>query len=145
MIEVRAQPHFYNGMSTREIDEITLRAIVDLIDVESNPGIGHVNYQYVAGKQRLSMLRKDVFGSYEVPHLYDIVKNNVECGVYTPELLDWYTQDDWNRMNDLMDHHKDEQYSYAAIEQLIDKYLIRNRATGKLYETPQIQIGRAHV
>ena len=77
MIEIKAQPHFYDGITTREVDEITLRAIVDLIDVESNPDVGHVNYQYVAGKQRLSMLRKDVYGSYEPPHLYEIVKTNV--------------------------------------------------------------------
>ena len=60
MVEIKAQPHFYDGITTQEIDEITLRAIVDLIDVETNPDVGHVNYQYVAGKQRLSMLRKDV-------------------------------------------------------------------------------------
>lgn len=69
MIEIKSQPHFYDGITTREVDEITLRAIVDLIDVESNPDIGHTNYQYVAGKQRLSMLRKDVYGQYEVPSL----------------------------------------------------------------------------
>ena len=63
MVEIKAQPHFYDGITTKEIDEVTLRAIVDLIDVESNPDIGHVNYQYVAGKQRLSMLRKDVYGA----------------------------------------------------------------------------------
>ncbi len=56
MIEIKSQPHFYDGITTREIDEITLRAIVDLIDIEHNPDIGHTNYQYVAGKQRLSML-----------------------------------------------------------------------------------------
>ena len=83
MIEIKAQPHFYDGISTREIDEITLRAIVDLIDIEHNPDIGHTNYQYVAGKQRLSMLRKDVYGDYEVPRLYEIVKTNVATGLYT--------------------------------------------------------------
>ena len=139
MIEIKSQPHFYDGITTREIDNITLRAIVDLIDVEHNSGVGHTNYQYVAGKQRLSMLRKDVYGSYDVPHLYDIVKKNVEVGLYTSELLEWYTQDDWNRMNDMLDHSKDEQYSYAAIEQLIEKYLVRNRATKEIYETPQIR------
>ena len=139
MIEIKSQPHFYDGITTREIDEITLRAIVDLIDVEHNPDVGHVNYQYVAGKQRLSMLRKDVYGDYEVPHLYEIVKKNVAVGLYTPELLEWYSEDDWNKMNDMLDHEKDEQYSYAAIEQLIEKYLVRNRATKEIYETPQIR------
>jgi ribonucleoside-diphosphate reductase alpha chain len=139
MIEIKAQPHFYDGITTAEIDGITLRAIVDLIDVEHNPDLGHVNYQYVAGKQRLSMLRKDVYGSYEVPHLYEIVKKNVATGLYTSELLEWYTEEDWNRMNDMLDHAKDEEYSYAAIEQLIEKYLVKNRATKETYETPQIR------
>ena len=139
MIEIKAQPHFYDGIKTAEIDGITLRAIVDLIDIESNPDIGHVNYQYVAGKQRLSMLRKDVYGEYEPPHLYDIVKKNISVGLYTPELLEWYSEEDWNKMNDMLEHEKDEEYSYAAIEQLIEKYLVRNRATKEIYETPQVR------
>jgi ribonucleoside-diphosphate reductase alpha chain len=139
MIEIRTQLHFYDGITTKEIDGITLRAIVDLIDVESNPDVGHTNYQYVAGKQRLSMLRKDVYGDYEPPHLLEIVKRNVAVGLYTPELLEWYTEEDWNRMNDIIDHSKDEQYSYAAIEQMIEKYLVRNRSTKEIYETPQVR------
>jgi ribonucleoside-diphosphate reductase alpha chain len=85
------------------------------------------------------MLRKDVYGSYTPPHIYEIVKKNVATGLYSAELLEWYTEDDWNRMNDMLDHDKDEQYSYAAIEQLIEKYLVKNRATKEIYETPQIR------
>jgi ribonucleoside-diphosphate reductase alpha chain len=139
MIEIKAQPHFYDGITTREIDEITLRAIVDLIDVEANPDIGHTNYQYVAGKQRVSMLRKDVYGDYVPPRLYEIVKRNIEVGLYTPELLTWYSEADWDKMEDMIDHEKDELYSYAAIEQLIEKYLVKNRATKEIYETPQVR------
>lgn len=139
MIEIKASPNFYDGITTQEIDEITLRAIVNLIDVETNPDIGNVNYQYVAGKQRLSMLRKNVYGQYTPPHLYDIVKKNVEVGLYTPELLEWYTEDEWNKMNSIIEHNKDENYSYAAIEQLVEKYLVKNRATGQVYETPQVR------
>jgi ribonucleoside-diphosphate reductase alpha chain len=139
MIEIKAQPHFHDGITTREIDEITLRAIVDLIDSDTNPDIGHTNYQYVAGKQRLSMLRKDVYGSYTPPSLYSIVKKNVELGLYTSDLLLWYTEEDFNKMDEFIDHEKDEQYSYAAIEQLIEKYLVRNRATKEIYETPQVR------
>jgi ribonucleoside-diphosphate reductase alpha chain len=139
MIEIKSQPHFYDGITTAEIDEITLRAIVNLIDVEHNPDVGHTNYQYVAGKQRLSMLRKDVYGSYTPPSLFAIVQKNVATGLYTSELLEWYSEDDWNKMNEMLDHEKDEQYGYAAIEQLIEKYLVRNRATKEIYETPQIR------
>jgi len=89
MVEIKAQLHFYDGITTEDIDGITLRAIVDLIDVGSNPDVGLTNYQYVAGKQRLSMLRKSVYGSYDPPHLYEIVKKNVASGFYTQELLEW--------------------------------------------------------
>ena len=139
MIEIKSQLHFYDGITTSQIDNITLRAIVDLIDVESNSDVGHTNYQYVAGKQRMSMLRKDVYGHYEVPHLYEIVKRNVATGLYTKELLEWYTEEDWNKMDDIIDHSKDETYSYAAIEQLIEKYLVKNRSTKEIYETPQVR------
>ena len=139
MIEIKSQLHFYDGITTSQIDNITLRAIVDLIDVESNSDVGHTNYQYVAGKQRMSMLRKDVYGHYEVPNLYEIVKRNVATGLYTKELLEWYTEEDWNKMNDIIDHSKDETYSYAAIEQLIEKYLVKNRSTKEIYETPQVR------
>jgi ribonucleoside-diphosphate reductase alpha chain len=139
MIEIKAQPHFFNDITTREIDEITLRAIVDLIDVESNPELGHVNYQYVAGKQRLSMLRKDVYGDYKPLRLYEIVKKNVATGLYTQDLLTWYTEEEWNKMDSFIEHDKDENYTYAAIEQLIEKYLVRNRATKEIYETPQVR------
>jgi ribonucleoside-diphosphate reductase alpha chain len=139
MIEIKAQLHFFDSITTKEIDGITLRAIVDLIDVEHNPDIGHTNYQFVAGKQRLSMLRKDVYGQYDPPHLYEIVKTNVATGLYTPDLLTWYSEDDWNKMEEMIDHEKDEGYSYAAIEQLIEKYLVKNRATKEIYETPQVR------
>lgn len=86
MIEITAQPQFYNEMTTREMDKMALKAMVDLIDESENPEICNTNYQFVAGKQRISMLRKDVYGEYTPPHLYDIVTSNVKRGLYTHEL-----------------------------------------------------------
>lgn len=139
MIEIAAQAHFRDGMSTKELDEIALKSMVNLIDEELNPDVGNVNYQYVAGKQRLTMLRKDVYGDYTPPHLLDIIRKNVELKLYTPDLLEWYTQDEWNWLEKHIDHDKDELLPYAAVEQLVEKYLIRNRASGLMVETPQIR------
>ena len=129
MIEIRAQLEFHDGMTTETIDQLLLQAMVSLIDETENSEINNVNYQYVAGRQRLSMLRKEVYGEYEPPKLYSIVKKNVEEGMYTPELLEWYTEDEWNIIDLFIDHSKDENYTYSAIAQLCEKY----------------QIGRAHV
>ena len=139
MIEIRAQLEFHDGMSTATIDELLLQSMVSLIDESENSEINNVNYQYVAGRQRLSMLRKDVYGTYMPPRLYEIVKTNVAADMYTKELLDWYTEDEWNIIDLFLDHQKDENYTFAAIAQLSEKYLVQNRATGKIYETPQVR------
>ena len=139
MIEIKAQIQLHDKISTETIDELLLKAMVDLIDESENPDINNVNYQYVAGRQKVSMLRKEVYGVYEPPKLYDIVKKNVDEGMYTTDLLDWYTEDEWNIIDLFIDHGKDEQYSYAAIAQLCEKYLVQNRATGQIFETPQVR------
>jgi ribonucleoside-diphosphate reductase alpha chain len=139
MIEIKAQIELHDGMSTKTIDELLLKAMVDLIDETENPEINNTNYQYVAGRQRVSMLRKEVYGKYDPPTLYSIVKKNVELGMYTPELLNWYTEAEWNIIDLFIDHDKDEKYTYAAIAQLTEKYLVQNRATGQIFETPQVR------
>ena len=139
MIELKAQIQFADDMTTEVIDKLLLQAMVELIDESENPEINNVNYQYVAGRQRVSMLRKEVYGTYNPPKLYDIVKKNVELGMYTSELLDWYTEDEWNIIELFIDHSKDESYGFAAIAQLCEKYLVQNRSTGTIYETPQVR------
>ena len=139
MIEIKAQIQLHDGMSTETIDELLLKAMVDLIDESENEDINNVNYQYVAGRQKVSMLRKEVYGQYEPPSLYEIVKSNVAQGMYTSELLDWYTKEEWEIIDLFIDHSKDEGYTYAAIAQLAEKYLVQNRATGKIYESPQVR------
>lgn len=137
-IAATAQAQFKPFMTTEELDEIALRSMVNLIDVETNP-IGHTNYQYVAGRQRSTMLRKKVYGQYEVPHILQIVKKNVEAKLYTDELLTWYSEDEWGQINNMVDHSIDETYTFAQIEQFVDKYLVRNRFTGEIVETPQVR------
>lgn len=139
MIQLSAQAQFFDGMTTRELDEIALRAEVDLIDEQEHPDVGNTNYQFVAGKQRISMLRKDVYGQYQPPRIFEIVKRNVEKKLYTPELLEWYTEAEWDQLERAIDHDKDELLPYAAVEQLYEKYLVQNRATGEVVETPQVR------
>ena len=143
MIEIKAQLQFHDGMTTETIDELLLKAMVDLIDESENPEINNVNYQYVAGRQKISMLRKQIYGTYEPPRLYEIVKHNTELGMYTKDLLDWYTESEWDIIDLFIDHNKDQSYTFAAIAQLAEKYLVQNRATGKIYETPQVRYALA--
>ena len=119
MIEIKAQIELHDGMHTSTIDELLLKAMVDLIDESENSEINNVNYQYVAGRQKVSMLRKEVYGQYEPPRLYEIVKKNVEAGMYTNDLLEWYTEDEWDIIDLFIDHSKDENYTYAPLHNYV--------------------------
>jgi len=131
-IELKSQIQFYNGIKTTDIQETLIKAAADLI-CEETPA-----YQYVAGRLINYNLRKEVYDSYEPPHLHDHIKWVVSLGYYDPDLLTWYSDDELNTLNSYLDHKRDFNIAYVGMEQFRGKYLIKNRATGEIYETPQI-------
>ena len=131
-LEIRSQLQFYNNIKTKDIQETLIKAAADLI-TEDTP-----NYQYVAGRLINYALRKEVYNNYKPLKLLDLVKRNVDLGYYTKEFLDWYDEAEWEKINSFVDHERDMKLTYVAMEQLRGKYLIQNRVTGQILETPQI-------
>ncbi len=131
-IELKSQIKFFNNMKTTDIQETLIKASSELI-TEETP-----NYQYVAGRLINYHLRKEVYGSYEPIHLFEHVKNVVKHGYYTNELLEWYDEKEFEKMDSFIDHDRDDNLVYVAMEQFRGKYLVKNRVTGKFYETPQM-------
>ena len=131
-VEIRSHVSFYDGIQSEEIQETLIKAAADLISEETP------NYQYVAGRLINYHVRKQVYGDYQPPHLLDHVKSVIEAGFYDPELLDYFTEEEWNKLNDKIDHSRDDDLTYAAMEQFRGKYLVKNRVDGTFYETPQM-------
>jgi len=131
-LEIRSQLQFYNNIKTKDIQETLIKAAADLI-TEETP-----NYQYVAGRLINYALRKEVYNNYKPLKLLDLVKKNVDLGYYTKEFLDWYDEAEWEKINSFVDHERDMKLTYVAMEQLRGKYLIQNRVTGQILETPQV-------
>ena len=98
------------------------------------------NYQLVAGRLITYHLRKQVYGQFEPPKLIDIVKKNIKLKMYDPLLLKWYRNGEWKQMERWIDHKRDEQYTYAAMEQFRGKYLVQDRYSDKVFETPQVAL-----
>ncbi len=130
-IEINANLQFYDGMSTREIQEILIRSANDLISLD-NP-----NYQYAAARLLLYGIYKDLFGDYVTIPLTDLIKNNIQNGVYDSEILDFYTDEELDKLNSYVNHKRDENFTYAGLRQVVDKYLVQDRSSGKLFESPQ--------
>ena len=131
-VEMQSGIQFYDGITTAEVQEILIRSASDLIDLE-NP-----NYQYVAARLLLFAIRKSLYGKVqEHPTFLEHIKNCVDAGVYDSEVLVNYTEDELNRIGDYIKHSRDYLFTYAGLRQVVDKYLVQDRNTGKVFETPQ--------
>ena len=131
-VEMKSGLQFYDGISTDEIQQILIKSASDLISLESP------NYQYVAARLLLFSLRKSIFRKlWDHPHLYDHVKKCVDKKVYDSEILKNYDKSEFDRMNMWIDHTRDYNFTYAGLRQVIDKYLVQDRSSGEIYETPQ--------
>ena len=131
-LEIKSHIQFYNGIKTSDIQETMIKSAADLISEEAP------NYQYVAGRLINYHLRKQVYGDYQPCSLLELVKRNVERGFYDAPLLAAYSENEWNELDRSIDHTKDEHFTYVAMEQWRGKYLVQNRVTGDIYETPQM-------
>ena len=131
-IELRSHIQFYNGIKTTDIQETLIKAAADLIS-EDTPG-----YQYVAGRLINYHLRKQVYGDYNIPHLIEHIAYVILEGYYDPDIMNWYSHEDMQQLNSYIDHNRDFNIAYVGMEQFRGKYLIKNRVTGKIYETPQM-------
>jgi ribonucleoside-diphosphate reductase alpha chain len=133
-VEMNSGLQFFDGIETKDIQEILVRSASDLISLE-NP-----NYQFVAARLLLFGLRKQVFGSDWVnghPHVLDHAFNCAVKGVYDKEILGKYSKEEWDKINSFIDHDRDFLFTYAGLRQIVDKYLVQDRSSGGLYETPQ--------
>ena len=135
-VEMSANLSFYDGVTTQEIQDTLIKSASDLISLDTP------NYQYVAARLLLFAIRKDVFNtkwkdSKIYPPLKEIVERNIEIGVYDKELIGYYDDDEWSKLNSYLNHNRDLMFAYAGLRQVVDKYLVQDRSTGKLYESPQ--------
>lgn len=130
-VEMRAHIQFYDGIDTKSIHETLIKSAADLISEETP------DYQYLAARLAIFHLRKIAYGCYEPPHLFAHVQKLVADGKYDPLLLEQYDESDFNALNAHIQHDRDLNFAYAAVKQLEGKYLVQNRVTSQVYESPQ--------
>ena len=131
-VEMTSGLQFTDGITTDDIQQILIKSAADLISLDTP------NYQYVAARLLLYSLRKQVIGRlWDHPHLFDHVKKAVELGVYDKQILEKYQRKDFDRMENWITHERDYTFTYAGLRQVIDKYLVQDRSSGDVFETPQ--------
>src|SRR6056300_1566523 len=130
-IEMNADLQFYDGMTTDEIQNILIRSANDLISLESP------NYQFAAARLLLYGLHKTVYGQYDHQTLSQIIDANIERGGYDPAIREKYSETELKKLNTYIKHDRNEEFTYAGLRQVVDKYLCQDRSSGQIYETPQ--------
>ena len=131
-VELKSHIQFYDGIKSEEVQETLIKAASDLISEETP------NYQWVAGNLVNYHIRKMVYGDFEPWHILKVVETNVKEGFYDSALLKDYSKEEWDEINSYIKHDRDFDIAYVGMEQFRGKYLVQNRVTGRLYETPQI-------
>lgn len=131
-VEIKSHIQFYNGIKSSDIQETLIKSAADLIS-EDTP-----NYQYVAGRLVNYHLRKQVYSTFEPPCLCEIIQQNIDRGFYDAAIMEKYSKADFDEIETYIDHSRDNDLTYAAMEQFRGKYLVQNRATGEVFETPQV-------
>ena len=131
-VEMQSGIQFYDGITTAEIQEILIRSASDLIDLD------HPNYQFVAARLLLFALRKQLYGRmHETPTVKQHIQQCVDRGVYDAEILNLYSDEEFDRLQSFIDHDRDYLFTYAGLRQVVDKYLVQDRSSSTVYETPQ--------
>ena len=132
-IEMRANVQLYDKMRSTSIHDLLIKSTAELI-TEATP-----NYQTVAARLINYKLKKVVYGDKDPWSLKDIINHNVEAGVYDPDILNMYSESELDYINNnIVDHSRDDDFTYAGMEQMRSKYLVQNRSDGTIYETPQV-------
>ena len=131
-VEIQSGIQFYDGMSTADIQGILVKSASDLIDLDAP------NYQYVAARLLLFGLRKNLYARiHELPTLIDQIQRGVDKGIYDADILKKYSEKEIETLDNIIDHERDYLFTYAGLRQVVDKYLVQDRSSGEVYETPQ--------
>ena len=131
-VAMNAHLQFYSGITTTDIHKVLIQSAVNLIS-EKTP-----NYQYVASNLLSYLFRKEVFEvKTEMPNLLSVIQRNISLNVYDSSILEHYTEEEILTIDKLIDHNRDSTFTYAGLQQLVDKYLVKDRFSNKIYETPQ--------
>ncbi|MFH4415765.1 MAG: class 1a ribonucleoside-diphosphate reductase subunit alpha [Neisseriaceae bacterium] len=130
-VELKSQIQFYNGICTKDIHETIIKAAADLISAD------FPDYQYLSARLAIFHLRKIAFGQFEPPSLWEHVNNLVQAGRYDKHLLEDYTQEEFEALEHVINHDRDLNFSYTGVKQLEGKYLVQNRVSKQVYESPQ--------
>lgn len=130
-VELKSQLQFFDNIKTEDIHETLIKTAADLISERTT------DYQYMAARLAIFHLRKKAYKGFTPPHIYEHVVKMVDKGLYDKELLEKYSEEEFNQMNNFIDHMRDLNFSYAAVKQLEGKYLVQDRVKKRVYESPQ--------
>lgn len=123
--------HLRDGMTTKEIQHAAIKVAAAAITKEEP------DYQYVASNLAMFALRKQVYNQFEPPCFIDHISYVVNEGFYDSELLKRYSAEEISFLESKIKHNRDFEMTYAGTMQLKEKYLVKDRSSGKIYETPQ--------
>ncbi|MBB1473305.1 MULTISPECIES: ribonucleoside-diphosphate reductase subunit alpha [unclassified Luteimonas] len=127
-VATRTISGLYDGASTRELDELSIRTAAMLTAEEPE-------YSRLAARLLAGVIAKEVAGQ-EIHAFSQSVARGHELGLINARLLG-FVQANARKLNDAIDASLDLRFDYFGLRTLYDRYLLRHPHTRKVVETPQ--------
>ena len=126
-IEIKANIQLYDKIPAYDIHELIIKSSAELIS-DHTP-----NYQFVAARLISYKLRKEVYNQYKPWHIRKLIGKNIKRGIYDKAILKYYSNDEFNIINNYIKHDRDNTFTYAGMEQFRGKYLVQDRSKIEIY------------
>ncbi len=127
-VATRTISGLYDGATTRELDELSIRTAALLTGEEPE-------YSRLAARLLANYIAKEVAGQ-EIHAFSQSVTRGHEVGLINERLLG-FVQTNARKLNDALDMSLDLGFDYFGLRTLYDRYLLRHPHTRKVIETPQ--------
>lgn len=127
-VATRTISGLYNGATTAELDELSIRTAALLIGEEPE-------YGRLAARLLANFITKEVSGQ-GIHAFSQSVTHGHEVGLINDRLLE-FVQVNARKLNDAIDPAYDLNFDYFGLRTLYDRYLLRHPHSRKVIETPQ--------
>lgn len=130
-VALNAHLKIADKMSTVNIQQTLIKSASEKITPE------HPDYSILAGRLMVTNMRKEVYGSFDPIGFLDYINKNVSTGLYSPDILEKYSDDEINMLGEYIDYDNDMERGLSSVTQLESKYLIKDVKTDKAVEMIQ--------
>ncbi|HTK24995.1 MAG TPA: ribonucleoside-diphosphate reductase subunit alpha [Pyrinomonadaceae bacterium] len=118
----------YDGATTKELDKLSIQTAASLIFEEPE-------YSRLGARLLNQYIEKEV-RNQEIHSFSQSIAFGVKEGLIAPRVINFVSENS-RKLNDAIDHTRNDLFEFFGLRTLYDRYLLKNRTTRDVIESPQ--------